>query len=161
MSGDLPRSDCAAWLSLGGVWGVQKAAKVLGAGTTVLIAPTCGEVWNQKLGKFLHVIFLIITKVKWALYLTRWLWWSLSWRVWGKRRLSLLSGRHRNVCERGRNLPLTAKMPNLLWNLLILNENWHFLMTWCSPIVSLKRVQYLVSKYQFSITVVYRLWPTI
>jgi len=46
----------------------------LGARTMVLIAPAFGEVWNQKLGKFLHAIFLItIKEVKQDLHLTCWL----------------------------------------------------------------------------------------
>lgn len=38
----------------------------------VLVAPTCGEVWNKKAGKFLHRIFIItvVKEVKQALHLT-------------------------------------------------------------------------------------------
>lgn len=57
-----------------GSGGVQNVVFCLWAGTTILIAPTCGEVWNQKLGNLLHAIFLtIIKEVKQALHLTSWI----------------------------------------------------------------------------------------
>lgn len=143
LSEDLLWLDCTARLSLSGILGGPKDSVFgLGAGTVVLIAPTCGEVWNQKLGKFLHAVFLvIIIEVQQALDLTCWFWWSLFWRVWGKHRLflslffpfslifSLSFSSHRSVCRAGTNFPLGATVPNWLWNLLILDGDWHFLMT--------------------------------